>query len=72
MRTVSPLCQPKVQHAGCLHLLEHSLLELLVLDLLARVVGRGLAVQREEVAEVELGRLEELDLADVDLVSLSV
>ena len=60
--------QPVPQCANCLHVLEDSLLELAVtLDLLARVVGGGLAVEREEVAEVELGCLEELDLADVDL-----
>lgn len=49
-----------------LHRLKNGLLEL-TLDLLARLVGGGLAVEREQVAEVELGGLEELDLADVDL-----
>lgn len=34
--------------------LQDGLLELLVLNLLASIVGRGLAVQRQEVAEVEL------------------
>ena len=51
-----------------LHLLQHRLLELAVLDLLAGVVGGGLAVQREQVAEIELGCLEKFDLADVDLL----
>lgn len=50
------------------YFLQHGLLELAVLDLLARVVGRGLAVQREQVAEIELGCLEKLDFADVDLL----
>lgn len=52
-----------------LHRLKNGLLEL-TLDLLARLVGGGLAVEREQVAEVELGGLEELDLADVDLQSI--
>ena len=50
-----------------LHLLQHRLLELAVLDLLAGVVGGGLAVQREQVAEIELGCLQKLDFANVDL-----
>lgn len=52
--------------ASRLHRLKNGLLEL-TLNLLARLVGGGLAVEGEEVAEVELGGLEELDLADVDL-----
>ena len=68
MRTVSPLCQPKESSAPtALHVLKHRLLELAVLNLLARVIGGGLAVERKEVTKVELGCLEELDLADVDL-----
>ena len=49
-----------------LNLLEHTLLEL-PLHLLTILVRRGLAVQVHESTQVELGRLEELDLADVDL-----
>lgn len=52
-----------------LHRLKNGLLEL-TLDLLARLVGGGLAVEREQVAEVELRGLQELDLADVDLKSI--
>lgn len=52
-----------------LHALEDSLLELAVaLDLLASIIGAGLAVEGEQVAEVELWCLEELDLADMDLM----
>ena len=50
-----------------LHALQHLLLELPVLYLLAGVVGARLAVQREQVAEIKFGCLEQLDLADVDL-----
>jgi hypothetical protein len=49
-----------------LHSLQDGLLEL-TLNLLAGLVSGRLAVEREEVAEVELGCLEELDLADVNL-----
>lgn len=46
--------------------LENGLLEL-TLNLLASLVGARLAVERHESTEVELGLLEQLDLADVDL-----
>lgn len=46
--------------------LQHRLLEL-PLDLLALVVGVGLAMEGEEGTEIELRLLEDLDLADVDL-----
>ena len=49
-----------------LYALKNGLLEL-ALDLVALLVGGGLAVESHEGAEVELGLLEELDLADVDL-----
>lgn len=49
-----------------LNVLKDLLLEL-PLNLLALVVGGGLAVQSKESTEVELGGLEELDLTDVDL-----
>jgi len=42
-----------------LHVLQHLLLELAgALNLLASIVGAGLAVQGEQIAEVELGCLE--------------
>lgn len=44
-----------------------DLLTELPLNLLASIVGTGLAVESHESTEVELGLLEELDLADVDL-----
>jgi hypothetical protein len=53
-----------------LYLVQDSLLEL-TLDLLARVVLVGLTVETEKSTEVELGRLEELDLAHVDLRCVS-
>lgn len=49
------------------YLLQDTLLEL-PLDPLALLVRGRLAVERHEGAEVELGRLEELHLADVDLL----
>jgi len=49
-----------------LYLLENRLLEL-ALHLLALVIGARLAVESHERTEVELGGLEELDLADVNL-----
>ena len=49
-----------------LDILEHTLLKL-ALDLLTLVVGPRLAVQSHEGTEVELGCLQQLDLADVDL-----
>lgn len=56
-------------HHRRLHALQRRwLLEVAVLHLLAGVVGAGLAVKREQVAEVELGLLEQLDLADVNLL----
>lgn len=51
-----------------LHALQNRLLELAITHLLAGIVGRGLAVKSKEGTEVELGGLEELDFADVDLV----
>ena len=36
-------------------------------NLLSRVILAGLAVKTEQSTEIELGRLEELDLSDVDL-----
>ena len=56
-----------------LHSLEDLLLEVTrTLNLLASVIGGGLAVEREEVTKIELWCLEELDLADVDLFSMLV
>ena len=57
---------PLTAHDESLDLLENALLEL-PLYLLTILVRRGLAVQGHESAQVELGRLEELDLANVDL-----
>lgn len=39
----------------------------LPLNLLASIIGTGLAVESHQGTEIELGLLEELDLADVDL-----
>ena len=50
-----------------LNSLEDRLLEL-PLHLLALVISRGLAVEGEESTQVELGRLEKLHLADVNLL----
>ena len=50
------------------YLLQDALLEL-PLDTLTLLVGGGLAVERHESAEVELGRLQQLDLPDVDLIA---
>lgn len=61
------LLPPPCASTTCLHGLQHLLLELAVLDLLARVIRRGLTVEREQIAEIELGSFEELDFADVDL-----
>lgn len=53
-----------------LYVLQDLLLELPVaLDLVTGIISARLSVQRQKVSEVELGRLEELDLADVDLRS---
>lgn len=49
-----------------LHLLKNTLLEL-PLNLLALLVRGRLAVESHQGAEVELGLLEQLDLADVNL-----
>ena len=49
-----------------LYLLEDRLLEL-ALNLLTLLVRARLAVESHQGAKVELGLLEELDLADVDL-----
>lgn len=49
-----------------LHFLKNTLLEL-PLDLLTRLVRGGLAVESQQGAELELGLLEQLDLADVNL-----
>lgn len=46
--------------------LEYLLLEL-PLNLLALIIGRRLAVQGQKRTQVKLGRLEELDLANVNL-----
>jgi len=62
MKTV-PMPDP-TKHRS--YLLQHTLLEL-ALHLLTLLVRGRLAVESHEGAEVELGLLEELDLADVDL-----
>lgn len=49
-----------------LYVLENLLTEL-PLNLLALLIRARLAVESHQSTEVELGRLEELDLADVDL-----
>lgn len=49
-----------------LNSLKDRLLEL-PLNLLALVIGSRLAVEGKQSTQVELGGLEELDLADVDL-----
>ena len=48
------------------NLVQNALLEL-PLNLLALLVRGRLAVESQETAEVELGGLQQLDLADVDL-----
>ena len=53
-----------------LHLLEDGLLEF-PLHLLAGIVLGRLAVKGEESTKIELGLLEELDLADVHLGGVS-
>jgi hypothetical protein len=53
-----------------LHALEDGLLEL-ALDLLARVVLAGLAVEAEEGAQIELRLLKKLNLSYVDLFHVS-
>lgn len=59
-----PFAFPKTTNP--LYGLKDRLLEL-ALNLLASIIGAGLAVESHEGTEVELGSLEELDLADVDL-----
>ena len=49
------------------NLLQDTLLEL-PLNPLALLIGRGLSVERHEGTKVELGRLQQLHLADVDLM----
>lgn len=51
-----------------LHALKRSGLLEFPLDLVAGIVGVGLAVEGKEGTEVELRLLEELDLANVDLL----
>jgi hypothetical protein len=56
--------------ASSKHLRLNALKDLLLefpLNLVALVIGGRLAVKVQESAEVELGGLQELDLADVDL-----
>lgn len=53
-----------------LHLIQHLLLEF-PLNLLSVLIGVRLAVEVEEGAEVELGGLQQLDFADVDLGGVS-
>lgn len=53
-----------------LHLLKDTLLEL-TLHLLALLVRSRLAVESQERAQVELGLLQQLDLADVNLYIMS-
>ena len=53
-----------------LYRLQNRLLEL-TLHLLALVIRARLAVECHQRPEVELGRLEELDLANVNLPSVS-
>lgn len=62
---LTPLQDPKNKHPS-LNSLEDLLLEL-PLNLLALVIGSRLAVQGKQSTQVELGGLEKLDLADVDL-----
>ena len=49
-----------------LHGLQNGLLELAI-NLLAGIILGRLSVEGEEGTKIELGLLEELDLADVDL-----
>jgi hypothetical protein len=64
IKTVTVTMPRPYQHR--LNLLKNALLEL-ALHLLALLVCGGLTVEGHERAEVELGLLEKLDLADVDL-----
>lgn len=53
------------------YLVQHLLLEL-PLDLLSLLIGVRLAVEVQKCAEIELGCLQELDFADVDLFCISL
>lgn len=64
-RIPNQFCSPSLRPTP-LHVLKDTLLEL-PLNLLALLIRGRLAVQRQQVAEVELGCLEQLDLADVNL-----
>lgn len=66
MKTL-PQCVPNDNNP--LYRLENLLTELPV-NLLALLVRARLAVKRHQGTKVELGLLEKLDLADVDLFSL--
>jgi hypothetical protein len=57
--------------ACALYRLKNRLLEL-PLNLLTLVVGARLAVECHQGTEVELGRLEKLNLADVNLLCVSL
>lgn len=57
----------RAHNSFSLYLLEDALLEF-TLNLLAILVGGRLAVQRHQGTQVELGRLEQLNLADVHLL----
>ncbi len=69
MKTV-PKCRSPFNRPSPLHVLQNLLLEL-ALNLLALLVRGRLAVEGQETAEVELGLLEQLHLADVHLLSVS-
>lgn len=59
---------PSPRHPACafLNLLKNNILEL-PLDLLTLVIRTRFAVESHQGSEVELGLLQQLDLADVDL-----
>lgn len=61
-----PYAFPAPSSQCLLNLLKNTLLEL-PLNLLALVVRTRLAVESHQGSEVELGLLQQLDLADVDL-----
>lgn len=60
-------CHPLAVINSGLDIFQHTLLELPVLDLLPRVVGGRLTMQREQISEVELRLFKKLHLANVDL-----
>ena len=62
--------KPPLSYQRPLYLVQDLLLEL-PLDLLTRLIGVRLAVEVQEGAEVELGCLQQLDFADVDLWTVS-